>query len=61
MLAICKLANRNADPDRGFSINKHMFNIHCTSMNPKTIEALCFVKDYILLHGSVNNMDDKKC
>ena len=56
MLVICTLSHGNADPERGFSINKHMLNIHGTSINRKTI-GLRFVKGCILLHGGVNPMD----
>lgn len=56
MLGICTLSHGNADPERGFSINKHMLDTHGTSTSKKTIEALRFVKDYVILNGSVNNM-----
>ena len=51
MPAVCTLSHGNVDPERGFSINKHMLSGHGTSTNQKTIEALCLVKDYINLHG----------
>ena len=60
MLAICTLSHGNADPERGFSINKHMLNIHGSSTSQKTIEALRLVKDYIILNGGVNNMEVSK-
>lgn len=60
MLAICTLSHGNADPERGFSTNKHMLNIHGSSTDQKTIEALRLVKDYINLNGGVSNIKISK-
>ena len=56
MLAVSTLSHRNANSERGFSISKDMLNVHGTSTDQKTIEALCLVKDYINLHGGVSKI-----
>ena len=47
------LSHGNSAPENGFSINKYMIQLHGTSIDPGTIEALRFVKDYILSCGSI--------
>ena len=54
MLAVCTLSHGNADPERGFSTNKHIPSVHGTSTDQKTIETLHLVKYYISLHGGVS-------
>ena len=56
MLAVCTLSYRNADPERGFSTNKHMRSVQGTWTDQKTTEALCLVKDYINLHGGMSKI-----
>ena len=56
MVAVCTLSHRNADSERGFSTNKHMFSVHGTSTDQKTIEALRLVKDDKNLHGGVSKI-----
>ena len=56
MLAVWTFSHRNADPERGFSTNKHMLSVHSTSTDQKTIEALPVVKDYINLHGCMSKI-----
>ena len=56
MPAVCTLSYGNADPERGFSTNKHMLSVHGTSTDQKTIEALRLVKDYINLHRGVSKI-----
>ena len=60
MLAVCTLSHGNADPERGFSFNKHMLSVHGISTDQKTIEALRLVKDYINLHGVVSKIKVRK-
>ena len=60
MLAICTLSHGNADFERGFSISKYTLNIYGSSTSRKTIEALPLVKDYIILHVGVNDMNISK-
>ena len=38
------LPHGNADPERGFSVNKHLDN-HGSTTSEETIEALRFLKD----------------
>ena len=56
VLAVCTLSHGNADPERGFSTNKHMLCVHSTSTDQNTTEALRLVKDYINLHGAVSKI-----
>ena len=56
MPAVCLVSHGNADPERGFSTNKHMLSVHGTSTDQKTIEALRLVKYYINLHGGMSKM-----
>ena len=60
MLAVCTLSHGNADPERGFSFNKHMLNAHGISTDQKAIEALRLVKDYVNLHGGVSKIKVRK-
>ena len=60
MLGICTLSHGNADPERGFSINKYLLNVHGTSTSQKTIEAIRLVKDFIIMHGGVSKIDINK-
>lgn len=56
---LCKLAlnclfilpHGNADPERGFSINKKMLDIHGSSTKEETIVALRFIKDELIHRG----------
>ena len=50
-LAICTLSHGNADPERGFSTNKYLLAVHGGSTSEKTVQAVCFVKDFISLNG----------
>ena len=54
---ILSLPNGNADPERGFSINKSVLQIHGTSLEEDTIVALQLVKDYIVLNNGVDKID----
>ena len=50
------ISHGNADPERGFSINKHMLNIHGYSLGEDTIIAVRIVKDYIIKCGGSENV-----
>ena len=54
-LAMCVLVlpHGNAEPERGFSINKFMLAIHGTSLDDETIIALRLIKDHILKCGGM--------
>ena len=60
VLSICTLSHGNADPERGSSINRYMLKIRGSSTSQKTIEMLCLVKDFIILHGVVNDLNISK-
>ena len=53
---IASLSHGNSAPENGFSINKHMLQLHGTSLSAETIEALRFVKDTILSFGGILNI-----
>ena len=50
------ISHGNTDPKRGFSINKHMLNIHGYSLGEDTIIAVRIVKDYIIKCGGSENV-----
>ena len=45
MNCVLILSHGHADPERGFSVNKHLLNIHGSTTNEETIEAFRSVKD----------------
>ena len=45
----------NAEPERGFSINKHLLSIHGNSTKEDTLVALRFVKDGLIRIGGLKN------
>ena len=47
------LLHGSSAPENGFSINKHIIQLHGTSLDPDTIEVLRFVKDTILSFESI--------
>ena len=53
MLALCVLTipHGNADPERGFSINKKMLEKHGSNLGEDTLEALRVIKDYMIQIG----------
>ena len=52
-------------PERGFSINKYLLAIYSASTSEKTSEAICLVKDYVILNVAEDNVPTrallKKC
>ena len=54
---ILSLPHGNLDPERGFSINKSVLQIHGTSLEEDTTVALQLVKDYIVLNNGVDKID----
>ena len=62
LLAACVLSlpHGNAEPERGFSINKSILNIHGYSTKNETIVALRLVKDFIIERGGVEEIKVSK-
>ena len=60
MLAVCTLSHGNADPERGFSTNKHILKVHGTSLGETVLEGIRLVKDFISLAKGVKNIDVTK-
>ena len=50
------VSHGNADPERGFSLNKHLLAIHGSSIKEETIESIRLVKDYIIRVGGIKNI-----
>ncbi|KAG8175488.1 hypothetical protein JTE90_004180 [Oedothorax gibbosus] len=50
--ACLSLSHGNADPERGFSVNKTIVSSERTSLSEKTIIGLRLVKDAVRRHGS---------
>ena len=61
-LSFCILAlpHGNADPERGFSLNKNVLSVHGYSIKEETLEAIRLVKDFIIRNGGVVNIDISK-
>ena len=57
LLCVFVLPHGNAEPGRGFSINKHLLEIHGPSMKEDTIVALRLVKDCLIRVGGIKNFD----
>lgn len=47
----------NADPERGFSINKRILDIHGSSLKEETLEAIRLVKDFLIKCGDIENVN----
>ena len=59
-LGIFVIPIANPAPERGFSINKIMLQIHGSSLDDETIVAIRFVKDHIIKCGGVMNVKISK-
>lgn len=57
---ILSLPHGNAEPERGFSINKSILSIHGFAIKEETLEAIRLVKDFILEKDGVRNMTVSK-
>ena len=47
------LPHGNADPERGFSLNKNVLAVHGLSVKEETVEAIWMVKDFIIRNNGV--------
>ena len=54
------LSHGNADPERGFSLNKFLLDIHGSSIHNSTIESNRLVKDFLHHSGGTNNVEITK-
>ena len=52
-IIVSSLSQGGSAPENGFSINKYMVQLRGSSIGPDTIEALRFVKDFILSCGFI--------
>ena len=50
---VLSISHGNSVPERGFSINKYLLQVHGSSTSEETIEALRFVKEEICCVGGV--------
>ena len=50
----------NAEPERGFSVNKHLLKIHGSATKEETIVALRLVKDTLIQFRGVMNIQIPK-
>ena len=60
MNCVLILSHENAGPERGFSVNKHLQNIHGSTTNEEGIEALRFGKDCLKKKGGVESIKVSK-
>ena len=59
MNCVLILSHGNVDPERGFSVNKHL-NIHRSTTGEETIEALRYVKDCLNRKGGIESIKFSK-
>ena len=59
MNCVLILSHGNVDPERGFSVNKHL-NIHRSTTSEETIEAFRYVKDCLNRKGGVESIKVSK-
>ena len=57
---ILTLPHGNAEPERGFSINKAILAVHGFSIKEDTLEALRLVKDFLILNGGGDEVEVTK-
>ena len=60
---ILVLSHRNADSERGFSINKRLIDLHGYNIQEESIEAVRFVKDYLIqtrIVGILQSVNERK-
>ena len=53
---ILSLPHGNADPERGFSLNKNILGVHGFSIKEETLESVRLVKDFIIRSGGLQNI-----
>ena len=56
VFCVLLLPHENPEPERGFSINKHLLQIHGSKIEEDTIVALRMVKDHILKCKGIMNV-----
>ena len=56
-LTVSLLSHGNADPERGFSINANLLDIHGPSIKEEKIESLRLVKDFLNNHGGAKSIE----
>ena len=55
-LNVLKLSHGNADPKRGFSINKNLIEIYSISIGNDRLQAIHLIKGYIMWKGGYINI-----
>lgn len=54
------LSHGNAEPERGFSINKNQLDLHGSGIGESTLESLRVVKDYLMRNGGIKAFNVSK-
>ena len=60
MVLTILLPHGNADPERGFSINKILLEKHGKNIDEDTLQSIGIVKDYIIHTGGYLNVEITK-
>ena len=55
-MSILTLSHGNADPERGFSINKLLLQAHGTQILPNTLELIRLIKSWLIRYGGGSNI-----
>ena len=56
-LFVLLLPHVNADPERGFSLNKNVLAVHGFLIKEKTLEAIRMARDFIVRNNGVMNIE----
>ena len=60
-LCVLLLPHGNADPERGFSLNKNVLvAVHGFSIKEETLETIRMVEDFIIRNNGVMNIEISK-
>ena len=59
-LCVLLLPHGNADPERGFSLNKNVLAVHSFSIKEETLDAIRMVEDFIIRNNGVINIEISK-
>ena len=59
-LMILLLPHGNAEPERGFSVNKKIFEKHSNNIDEDTLESVRTVKDFLIQSGGQSGIEVQK-
>ena len=57
-LTILTMSHENADPERGFSVNKHLLDIHSVQIEQHMLVSIRLIKGWIMRKGGLIQLID---